>query len=164
MFMHHTRHIGSPADASLPPTKHLQLHKRPSKQRQHQSGDQHPHDRQPGRLLRLVEGVEQTAQFADIACRLAKKLLPLIALPVLPTSGVCTQALSQSRSKYKETLRLALVNLRAMLFTDYRSIKGVKITGREGESSRQWRIQAVSRQHEKQRRSGKRSISIIGLN
>jgi hypothetical protein len=54
---------------SLPTFEHLQLHERPSEQRHHQSADQHPDDRQSRRLPCLLEGIEQTAQFADVACR-----------------------------------------------------------------------------------------------
>jgi len=49
-----------------PPPKHRLLHERPRERGHHQSGDQHPDDRQPRRLLRLVEGVEQAAQLTDV--------------------------------------------------------------------------------------------------
>jgi len=41
-----------------------------SQQRHHQSSDQHPDDRQPRRLLRLVERIEQSAQFTDVLRRI----------------------------------------------------------------------------------------------
>ena len=64
------KNVDQAGPASLPAPDHLQLDERPGDQRQYQPGDQHPDDRQPRRLLRLVESVEQTALFADVACGL----------------------------------------------------------------------------------------------
>jgi len=55
-------------DRSLSAPEQLQLHERPGEQRQPKPGDQEPDNRQPRRLLRLVERTEQTPQFADVAC------------------------------------------------------------------------------------------------
>lgn len=55
-------------DRSLSAAEQLQLHERPGEQRQHKPGGQEPDNRQPRRLLRLVERTEQTPQFADVAC------------------------------------------------------------------------------------------------